>query len=1155
MNFFSRFSGRKNKQIQPPKTKSEQDVSRVNKTASTIEGTNKHTEDQSSLQKEVLKAAEKETSGFTFSEKRSIRVFISSTFRDMIEDRNELMTHSWPELRRFCAERYVDLTEVDLRWGISEEQSTRNETLKLCIDEIRACRPFFIGLLGERYGWIPSEDACTADLIQEQPWLKDIRGKSVTELEILHGVLNNPEMAGRAFFFFRDPEYAKSMGDDFHSENKESEGKQTALKDLIREICLGKGIFLHEDYRNPRELASLVLQLLKTTIKNQFPVEEIPNPLVREALDHEAFAEMRRRTYIGRTDYFRVLDNHCSGDGTPLLLSGDSGSGKSALFANWVESWRKEHLKDFIFQHYIGSTSESSSHWKLMIRLIKEIKQWTGDSANIPKSHDEILRDFPVWLIKANFKSENEGIRFIIILDALNQLDDTDHGHLLNWLPEFPFTGAWLPGFPVNGALRLMVSTQPGEALKAVERRNWQTLRLQLLSTAERRMMIVDYLKRFGKKLDEIQLDRLSKASSSANPLYLKILLDELRVTGTFDKLDERLNDYLEATDIPTLLQKILRRYQKDYERDCPGLVGDALSLIWSARRGLTENELLQLLKPGNLPQLPLAIWAPLRAALEEWLINRCGILNFAHDFICTAIETTFLSEKNILQSFREQLADFFETLAPTIRACDELPWLLMKTGLFERLKKCLLNIDNFLLIIDRDIDELAQYWVDMGDGERIGEHYSESFNFWSINSKLEDTRIVFAANQLGYFLGTQLSIEKEAEVVLRRGLKLAEKCYGPDHPEVATIIGNMGMLFLRTNRLQEAESYMEHVLKIDEKTYGSDHPNTARDLNNLAGLLQEINRLQEAESLMERSLKINEKIYGPDHPEVAAILNNLAALMSLTNRIKEAEPFYERALKIREKSFGSDHPNVALTLNNLALLLHDSNRTIEAESLLKRALKIDEKSFGPDHPDVARDLSNMAQIFQDTNRLKEAEPLMQRALKIDEKNFGPDHTMVAYSLNNLALLLKKMNRFKEAEPLYERALKIDEKVYGPDHPTVAINLNNLAQLMQDTKRFKEAEPLLIRALKIDEKSYGPDHPNVAIRLNNLATLFYSTNLLTKAVPLAKRAVEILVRISVSTRQQHPRLRTAVENYGSLLQELGWSDYQIHNQLIKMGLN
>ena len=91
------------------------------------------------------------------SRERRIRIFVSSTFRDMVEDRNALMSHTWPELRRFCRERQVDLVEVDLRWGISEEQSTRNETLKLCLGEIRACRPFFLGLLGERYGWVPAK--------------------------------------------------------------------------------------------------------------------------------------------------------------------------------------------------------------------------------------------------------------------------------------------------------------------------------------------------------------------------------------------------------------------------------------------------------------------------------------------------------------------------------------------------------------------------------------------------------------------------------------------------------------------------------------------------------------------------------------------------------------------------------------------------------------------------------------------------------------------------------------------------------------------------------------------------------------------------------------------------------------------------------------
>src|ERR1035441_3654451 len=178
------------------------------------------------------------------NDNRRIRIFVSSTFRDMMGERDELMTHAWPELRRFCRERQVELVEVDLRWGIAEEQSMRKETLKLCLDEIRACRPFFIGLLGERYGWVPGDDAFTADLKEEQPWLKDLHGKSVTELEILHGVLNNPDMAGRAFFYFRDPKYVESVPadkkTDFTAEDAQSAEKQTQLKNRSEERRVGK---------------------------------------------------------------------------------------------------------------------------------------------------------------------------------------------------------------------------------------------------------------------------------------------------------------------------------------------------------------------------------------------------------------------------------------------------------------------------------------------------------------------------------------------------------------------------------------------------------------------------------------------------------------------------------------------------------------------------------------------------------------------------------------------------------------------------------------------------------------------------------------------------------------------------------------------------
>lgn len=140
---------------------------------------------------------------------RVVRVFVSSTFRDMVEDRNTLMTQVWPALRQLCRSRAVEFVELDLRWGITEAMSQRQETLRHCLAEIQRCRPYFIGLLGERYGWTPGPAAYTAALLQEQHWLaRAVAQHSVTELEILHGVLNAPEMAGRALFYCRDPAYA-----------------------------------------------------------------------------------------------------------------------------------------------------------------------------------------------------------------------------------------------------------------------------------------------------------------------------------------------------------------------------------------------------------------------------------------------------------------------------------------------------------------------------------------------------------------------------------------------------------------------------------------------------------------------------------------------------------------------------------------------------------------------------------------------------------------------------------------------------------------------------------------------------------------------------------------------------------------------------------
>lgn len=168
--------------------------------------------------------------------RREIRVFVSSTFRDFKEEREELTKKTFREVKRLCAsslptcsvsnilqinkackDRGVFFTYVDLRWGISEDQTQKGETISICLQEvykmlqkhsnwlderincamflqIDRCRPYFICLLGERFGWSQQEaDGDKALMksfdiaIQKSPekfgWIDDFRtGFSVTNV-------------------------------------------------------------------------------------------------------------------------------------------------------------------------------------------------------------------------------------------------------------------------------------------------------------------------------------------------------------------------------------------------------------------------------------------------------------------------------------------------------------------------------------------------------------------------------------------------------------------------------------------------------------------------------------------------------------------------------------------------------------------------------------------------------------------------------------------------------------------------------------------------------------------------------------------------------------------------------------------------------------
>ena len=106
--------------------------------------------------------------------------------------------------------------------------------------------------------------------------------------------------------------------------------------------------------------------------------------------------------------------------------------------------------------------------------------------------------------------------------------------------------------------------------------------------------------------------------------------------------LDQRLDHYLAAPTVANMYVRILERYAQDYERDRPDLVQDAMSLLWAARHGLAETELLELLGSPQNP-LPRAHWAPLYLAAEPSLVSRSGLIGFFHHYLREAVQHRYL--------------------------------------------------------------------------------------------------------------------------------------------------------------------------------------------------------------------------------------------------------------------------------------------------------------------------------------------------------------------------------------------------------------------------------------------------------------------------------------------------------------------------------
>ena len=569
------------------------------------------------------------------SQSRTVRVFLSSTFRDFAEERDLLVRKVFPELRRKCRERQVELVDVDLRWGITEKEAQQGKVLPICLAEIDRSRPYFMGFIGERYGWVPKAHEYNELLTSEQTWLDEHRGgKSVTELEMLHGVLNNPAMEDRAFFYFRDPDYSNSKGEAYLSESPEDKAKLEALKDRIRK----SGFPVVENYTNPEALAEHVKEDLWNLIDDAFPESKIPDALDLERRRHEIYSASRQGMYIGGETYFGVLDQAMAAQvRKPVLVTGASGGGKSALLANWSRSYSSQHPKAIVLEHYLATGADSAEAIGMVTRLLKEISRIIGEDLVLEGDPRKALHLFPEWLGKAGTFAQQEGGKFLLVMDGLDKMTG---GGGLDWWPRQLPDGVGLVGSCLRGPVFDAIA----------HRMAFDQVVVSPLGRDDCQAFINCYLGKFRKPLPPELVELVLQHPLCGNPLFLRTLLEEMRVFGVHEQLRQKLAHYLASETVDDLFERVLERIEADNRTED---VRAVLEVLWAAKESFAENELLEI------TGLPPAVWAPIHIALDDSIIGEGSRLLFGHDYLRKAVEDRYLTSEKDRGRIRHRMAEF----------------------------------------------------------------------------------------------------------------------------------------------------------------------------------------------------------------------------------------------------------------------------------------------------------------------------------------------------------------------------------------------------------------------------------------------------------------------------------------------------------------
>ncbi len=963
---------------------------------------------------------------------RTVRVFISSTFRDMHAERDHLVRVVFPALRERLQPHRVHLVDVDLRWGVTREQAENDESLALCLRQVDACRPFFLGLLGERYGWVPG----TAGAARDFPWLEGDTGRSVTELEALHALEHGSPGCVRALFAFRDPAALDTvpgpLREDFVESDPEARRRLEEFKRRLRASpfprldpypCRWDPDAIDPVTRRRGRLGGLeefgdrVLDWLWHGLREELGLDAVSpaevDPLQEEAEHHERFVEVRQRVFVGRESLLAELEAYADGSDDGLcVVAGPSGAGKSAALARFVTWYRQRRPVVRVLPHFVGASPASTSLRGLLRRWCLELRGGGEDVPEEAAALAELFREL-LWRQPSDAPT-------VIVLDGVNQLDAADQAHELHWLPE-----ALPPG------VRLVVSCLEGPSPlpEKLRRRASRCLRVTPLTDAERLDIVREVPSLSAKALDGGQVRLLLSNPATANPLFLLVALEELRGFGSFEQLNQRIAALPRGDDAVSLLfDQVLERLEQDFDA---GLVRAILGLLAASRRGLSEAELRRLTKSDEL--------FPVLRQMRPYLLSRGGLLGFYHSDLARAVRRRYLAGEEERRAAHLRLADHFAAAdSDPGRRLDETPWQLAEAGAWERLYRLLGDLPFFDAAWRADPFEVKELWARL-----------EAASAWR---RVEAYRPVIEAPEghppdtVGRVATLLADTGHPREAfALRQHLVRHYRTAG-DPARLAAALGNEALLRKARGDLDGALKLLAEAEQL-WRDLGDSHGLQAT-LGNRARVLKMLGDLDGALALLAEQERLCRELGNRQGLQVA--LGNRALILQARNDLDGALALLlERERICRE--LGNRH-GLQIALGNQALVHQARGEFGRALELLREQERICRELGNRHGLQIA--LGSMASVLQRQGRAAEAMTLLcqQEALCREMGN----RLGLQIALTTQALVRESAGERDRALELFQEAERICRELRHPEG--LALALHHQARLLGGSEGLAKAE-------------------------------------------------------------------------------------------------